>query len=188
MKTLRILAISETRPPRRNARHCILASTRPRARALSRAWLSLGASSRRRVATRPTIVAQNERCVFLVKAGKQGHTQLGSRDTRFRRTIPISRHRAPAWLWPTRLLPAANPGWVRSSPLVQHLNLISGRNRRGFQIGDRGCNPPIGQVVTRVVVEADDQNPGMRARRSHDQVMELSAQRRAETCRRDLPT
>jgi hypothetical protein len=71
------------------------------------------------------------------------------------------------------VLPAANLGLVSSSPFVQHVNLISGRNRREFQLADRGCNSPFGQVVTRVVVQADDQNPGMMALGSHNQVMEV---------------
>jgi hypothetical protein len=72
-----------------------------------------------------------------------------------------------------RLLPAANSGRVRSSPLVQHVNPVPNGNSRGFQLGDRGSNPAIRQVVTRVVVEPDDQNPGMMANGGHDQVMEV---------------
>jgi len=53
------------------------------------------------------------------------------------------------------------------------VNLIAGRNRRGFQLADRCCNPSIGQVVTRVIVKSDDKNPGMMASGSHDQVMEV---------------
>ncbi len=44
---------------------------------------------------------------------------------------------------------------------------------RGFQLADRGCDPPIGQVVMRVIVKPDDQNPGMMANGSHDQVMQV---------------
>ena len=36
-----------------------------------------------------------------------------------------------------------------------------------------GRNPPIGQVVARVVVKPDDQNPSMMACGSDDQVMEV---------------
>ena len=60
-----------------------------------------------------------------------------------------------------------------SSPLVQYVNPVANRNPRGFQLGDRGSNPAIGQVVTRVVVKPDDQNPGMMASGSHDQVMQV---------------
>jgi hypothetical protein len=60
-----------------------------------------------------------------------------------------------------------------SSPLVQHVNPIANRNSRGFQLADGGCDPPIGQVVTGVVIESDDQNSGMMANGSHDQVMEV---------------
>ena len=60
-----------------------------------------------------------------------------------------------------------------SSPLVQYVNPIANRNSRGFQLADGGCDPPIGQVVTRVIVKPDDQNPGMMANGSHDQVMQV---------------
>ena len=60
-----------------------------------------------------------------------------------------------------------------SLPLVQYVNPIANRISRGFQLADRGCNPPIGQVVTRVIVKPDDQNPGMMANGNHDQVMEV---------------
>jgi hypothetical protein len=43
-----------------------------------------------------------------------------------------------------------------SSPLVQCMKLIANRNSSGLQSADRGCNPAIGEVVARVVVEADD--------------------------------
>ena len=60
-----------------------------------------------------------------------------------------------------------------SSPLVQYVNPIVNRNSRGFQLAHRGCDPPIGQVVTWVIVKPDDQNPGMMANGSHDQVMQV---------------
>ena len=60
-----------------------------------------------------------------------------------------------------------------SSPLVQYVNPIANRNSRGFQLADGGCDPPIGQVVTRVIVKPDDQNPGMMANGSHDLVMQV---------------
>ena len=64
-----------------------------------------------------------------------------------------------------------------SSPLVQYVNPIvnpiANRNSRGFQLADGGCDPPIGQVVMRVIVKPDDQNPGMMANGSHDQVMQV---------------
>ncbi len=44
---------------------------------------------------------------------------------------------------------------------------------RGFQLADGGCDPPIGQVVTGIVIESDDQNSGMMANGSHDQVMQV---------------
>jgi hypothetical protein len=37
-------------------------------------------------------------------------------------------------------------------------------------LADRGCNPPIGQVVPWVVVEPDDQDPGMMASGRHDRI------------------
>ena len=60
-----------------------------------------------------------------------------------------------------------------SSPLVQYVNPIANRNSRGFHLADRGCNPPIGQVVTGFVIESDDQNSGMMANGSHHQVMQV---------------
>ena len=60
-----------------------------------------------------------------------------------------------------------------SSPLVQYVNPIANRNSRGFQLADGGCDPPIGQVVTGIIIESDDQNPGMMANGSHDQVMQV---------------
>src|SRR5271166_4199819 len=60
-----------------------------------------------------------------------------------------------------------------SSPLVQYVNPIANRNATGFQLADRGCNPPIGQVVTGVVIESDDQNSGMMGNGSHHQVMQV---------------
>src|SRR5271157_1253602 len=60
-----------------------------------------------------------------------------------------------------------------SSPLVHYVNPVADRNSTGFQLADRGCNPPIGQVVTRVIVKPDDQNAGMMANGSHDQVMQV---------------
>ncbi|MBV8128621.1 MAG: hypothetical protein JO114_13325 [Planctomycetaceae bacterium] len=46
-----------------------------------------------------------------------------------------------------------------SSPLVHYVNPIANRNSTGFQLAERGCDPTIGQVVTWVIVEADDENP-----------------------------
>jgi hypothetical protein len=60
-----------------------------------------------------------------------------------------------------------------SSPLVQYVNPIADWNSRGFQLADRGCDPPISKVVMRVIVKPDDQNPGMMANGSHDQVMQV---------------
>ena len=60
-----------------------------------------------------------------------------------------------------------------SSPLVHYVNPIANRNSRGFQLADRGCDPPIGQVVMRVIVEPDDQDSGMMANGSHYQVMQV---------------
>ena len=53
------------------------------------------------------------------------------------------------------------------------VNPIANRNSRGFQLADGGCDPAIGQVMTRVIVKPDDQNPGMMANGSHDQVMQV---------------
>ena len=58
-----------------------------------------------------------------------------------------------------------------SSLRVQHVNPIANRNRGGFQFADRGCNPSISQVVTWVIVNPDDEYPGMVASGGHDQVM-----------------
>jgi hypothetical protein len=60
-----------------------------------------------------------------------------------------------------------------SSPLVQYVNPIANRNSRGFRLADGGCNPPIGQVVTGVVIESDGQYSGIMANGSHDQVMQV---------------
>jgi hypothetical protein len=53
------------------------------------------------------------------------------------------------------------------------VNPIVDWDSRRFQLADRGCNPAISQVVTRVVVKPDDQNSGVMARGSDDQVMEV---------------
>jgi hypothetical protein len=53
------------------------------------------------------------------------------------------------------------------------VNLIANRSRRGFQLADRGCNPAVGQVVIWVIVKPDDQDSGMMASGSGDQVMEI---------------
>ena len=60
-----------------------------------------------------------------------------------------------------------------SSPLVQYVDPIANRNSRGFQLADGGCDPAIGQVMTRVIVEPNDQYSGMMAKGSHDQVMQV---------------
>ncbi|MGA7498950.1 MAG: hypothetical protein WBX00_19645 [Isosphaeraceae bacterium] len=65
------------------------------------------------------------------------------------------------------------PQAEHSSPLVQYMNPIANRNSRGFQLADGACDPPIGQVVTGIVIESDDQNSGMMANGSHDQVMQV---------------
>ena len=65
------------------------------------------------------------------------------------------------------------PQAEHSSPLVQYMNPIANRDSRGFQLADSGCDPPIGQVVTGIVIESDDQNSGMMANGSHDQVMQV---------------
>jgi hypothetical protein len=57
--------------------------------------------------------------------------------------------------------------------LVQHVNLIAKLNPRGFQLAERGSDPAISQVVARVVVKPDDQNPGMVASGSDDQIMQV---------------
>jgi hypothetical protein len=53
------------------------------------------------------------------------------------------------------------------------MNLVSNRNRRGFQLANRGRDPSIGQVVTRVVIKPDDQYSGMMTRGSDDEVVEV---------------
>ena len=64
--------------------------------------------------------------------------------------------------------------WGESSPpLVQYVNPVANRNSRGLQLGDRGSNPAIRQIVTRVVVEPDDQYPGMMTNGRLDQVMQV---------------
>jgi len=65
------------------------------------------------------------------------------------------------------------PQAEHSSPLVQYMNPIANRNSRGFQLADGGCDSPIGQVVLWVIVKPDDQDPGMMANGSHDQVMQV---------------
>ncbi len=65
------------------------------------------------------------------------------------------------------------PQAEHSSPLVQYLNPIADRNSRGFQLADGGCDPAIGQVMTRVIVEPNDQYSGMMATGSHYQVMQV---------------
>jgi hypothetical protein len=65
------------------------------------------------------------------------------------------------------------PQAEHSSPLVQYMNPIANRNSRGFQLADGGCDPSIGQVVMRVIVKPDDQNPAMMANGNHDQVMQV---------------
>src|SRR5262249_27257292 len=76
-------------------------------------------------------------------------------------------------LWPTRVMLAAYSGFVRSTPLLQHVKLIANRHRGGFQLTYRGCDPSVGQVVTRVVVEPDDHDTGMMASGRDGQVMEV---------------
>jgi len=47
------------------------------------------------------------------------------------------------------------------------MNPIANRDARGFQLADRGCDPPIGQVVTRVISfrRWSDETPGAEPRR-----------------------
>jgi hypothetical protein len=60
-----------------------------------------------------------------------------------------------------------------SSPLVQYVNHVTNGNARRLQLANGGRNLPIGQVVVRVVVKPDDQDPGMMACGGDDQVMEV---------------
>jgi hypothetical protein len=53
------------------------------------------------------------------------------------------------------------------------VNPVTNGNARRLQLSDGGRNPPIGQVVARVMVKPDDQNPSMLACGSDDQVMEV---------------
>jgi hypothetical protein len=53
------------------------------------------------------------------------------------------------------------------------VNLITNRNFRGFQFANCGRDPAIGQIVARVTVKSDNQNPGMMASGSHDQIVQL---------------
>jgi len=62
---------------------------------------------------------------------------------------------------------------LRASVTSTDANPIANRNSRGFQFADGGCDPAISQVMTRVIVKPDDQNPGMMANGSHDQVMQV---------------
>ncbi len=58
-------------------------------------------------------------------------------------------------------------------PLVQHVNPVANPDPRSFQLGDRGSNSSVRQVVTPVVVKTDDQNTGMVASGSDDQFMQV---------------
>ena len=71
-----------------------------------------------------------------------------------------------------RRLLAASWAWL-SAPRVQYVDPVASRKPRICQLGDRGSNPAISQVVTRVVVEPDNQNPGMMAGGCHYHVMEV---------------
>jgi hypothetical protein len=55
----------------------------------------------------------------------------------------------------------------------QYVNLTANRNSRRLQLAERGCDPSISQVVTWVIFKPDDQNTGVVASGSDDQVMEV---------------
>ena len=63
--------------------------------------------------------------------------------------------------------------WRYSSPVDEYVSTVANGDVRRLELADRGCNPPVGQVLARLVVKLDDQNSGVIAHGSDDQVMQV---------------